>query len=176
MTEDALNEMQHKVKQVKNLITFQIKYPTVFQKTTFFRKVSKTVKNRFQIQNLDNIFIPEGSKWKKINFFEILFNIWLSTTLSFMHYNKQMNDRNYLVVVKTLKTSHLRHSATRQSCLWKLWPSCGKHRGKHLRCSLILVTLHDKFTRIVFTKLHSCMITKNNSFPNIFEWRSTILG
>ena len=75
MTEDALNEMQHKVKQVKNLITFQIKYPTVFQKTTFFRKVSKTVKNRFQIQNLDNIFIPEGSKWKKINFFEILFNI-----------------------------------------------------------------------------------------------------
>ena len=38
MTEDALNEMQHKVKQVKNLITFQIKYPTVFQKTTFFQK------------------------------------------------------------------------------------------------------------------------------------------
>ena len=77
MTEDALKEMQHKVKQAKNLITFQIKYPTVFQKTTFFRKVSKIVKNRFQIQNLDNIFIPEGSKWKKINFFEILVNIWL---------------------------------------------------------------------------------------------------
>ena len=69
MTEDAWKEMQHKVKQVKNLITFQIKYPTVFQKTTFFKKVGKPVKNRFQIQNLDNIFIPEGSKWKKIIFF-----------------------------------------------------------------------------------------------------------
>ena len=51
MTEDAWKEMQHKVKQVKNLITFQIKYATVFQKTTFFRKVGKTVKtdSKFKI-------------------------------------------------------------------------------------------------------------------------------
>ena len=60
MTTDALKEMQHKVKQVKNLITFKIKYLTTFHKTTFYEKVSKTEKNRLQIKNLNKIFIPGG--------------------------------------------------------------------------------------------------------------------
>ena len=60
MTTDALKEMQHKVKQVKNLITFQIKYLTTVNKTTFYEKVSKTEKNRLQIKNLNKIFIPGG--------------------------------------------------------------------------------------------------------------------
>ena len=60
MTTDALKEMQHKVKQVKNLITFKIKYLITFQKTTFYEKVSKTEKNRLQIKNLNKIFIPGG--------------------------------------------------------------------------------------------------------------------
>ena len=41
----------------------------------------------------------------------------------------------------TLKTSHWRHSSTKQRCPWKLGLSWGKHTGKHLRCSVILVKL-----------------------------------
>ena len=47
-----------------------------------------------------------------------------------------------------LKTLHWIHSATKQRCPWKLGQSCGKHKGKHWRYSVILVKLLEKFTRI----------------------------
>ena len=60
----------------------------------------------------------------------------------------------------TLKTSHGRHPATRQRCPWKLGPSYVEHAGKHLRCSVILVKLPDKCTRI---SLHAFALSTSSS-------------
>ena len=48
----------------------------------------------------------------------------------------------------TLNTSPWRHTTTKQRNPWKLGPSCGKRTGKHVRYSVILLKLLDKFSRV----------------------------
>ena len=97
------------------MIIFQVKYLSTFPKTTFYKKVSKTVKNRFQIGNLDKPLIQGGSKCKKSVFWNF------GQYLGIYHLNKDW---------KKEKTCQLQQVPVKVKYLSKSWLFYS-HRWEH---------------------------------------------